>query len=221
MKQLQPNSRRLMALGVLVAICSPTLWFVMHILLPIPKTEYLHMLNRSISIAALTMMATLLGSTGAKAETAVPINRISFAGAGGNFSQRYGTFVVPDKDTSVSAYGGALTRYDVHVAKMIEITHFQWCARPNYQGVYYDYSADNGKVFMGQLYISCAMAKKAVNTFGVGRPEQTVIYNRDKPSVEAIPVLDLNGRKIPEFQRLVQSIRPQCIDRLCPGDRNR
>jgi hypothetical protein len=180
------------------------------------------MRNRFISVAALTMMATVLGNIRATAETAVPITRISFAGAGGNFSQRYGTFVVPDQDTAISAYGGALTRYDVHLAKMIEITHFQWCeTRPNYRGVYYNYSADNGRVFMGQFYISCALAKNAVNTFGVGRPEQTVIYNRDNPSVEAIPVLDLNGRKIPEFQRLVQSIRPQCIDQLCPGDQNR
>ncbi len=194
----------------------------MHISLPIPKTKYLHMLNRFISVAALTIMATLLGSTWATAETAVPITRISFAGAGGNFTQRYGTFIVPDKDTSVSAYGGALSRYDVHIAKMIEITHFQWCqTRPNYRGVYYNYDADNGKVFMGQIYISCTTAKNAVNSFGVGRPESTVIYDRDNPSTASIPVLDLNGRKIPEFKQLVQSIRPQCIDKLCPGDRNR
>lgn len=176
------------------------------------------MLNRFISIAACTILATVLGSKAVIAETAVPITRISFAGAGGNFSQRYGTFVVPDKDTSLPAYGGALTRYDVHVAKMIEITHFEWCQkRPNYQGVYYSYEANNG-IFMGQLYISCDLAKNAVDTFGLGRPESTVIYDRDRPSTVSIPVLDLNGRKIPQFQRLVQSIRPQCIDKLCPGD---
>ena len=180
------------------------------------------MLNRFISLAVLTTMATLLGSTVVMAETAVPITRISFAGAGGNFNQRYGTFIVPDQDTSVSAYGGALTRYDVHIAKMIEITHFQWCQkRENYQGVYYNYDADNGKVFMGKFYISCAMAKEAVKTFGVGRPEPTVIYDRDHPSTVSIPVLDLNGRKIAQFQQLVKSIRPQCIDKLCPGDRSR
>ncbi|MGB5962659.1 MAG: hypothetical protein WBG73_18615 [Coleofasciculaceae cyanobacterium] len=177
-------------------------------------------MRRFIWVATLTMMATFLGSIRATAETAVPITRISFAGAGGNFTQRYGIFVVPDQDTSLSAYGGALSRYDVHIAKMIEITHFEWCEpRPNYQGVYYSYEANNGKVFMGQLYISCAMAQNAVKTFGLGRPESTVIYDRDRSSTVSIPVLDLNGRKIPEFKRLVQSIRPQCIDKLCPGDR--
>lgn len=181
----------------------------------------LKMLNRFISLAALTTMTTLLGSYAVTAGTAVPITRISFAGAGGNFNERYGTFIVPDKDTSVSAYGGALSRYDVHIAKMIEITHFQWCEqRENYKGVSYNYNADNGKVFMGKIYISCNLAKKAVQTFGVGRPESTVIYDRDNPSTVLIPVLDLNGRKIAQFQRLVQSIRPQCIDKLCPGDRN-
>lgn len=41
---------------------------------------------------------------------------------------------------------------------------------------------------------------------------------RDRPSRVSIPVPDLNGGKIAEFKRLVQSIRPQCIDKLCPGD---
>ncbi len=31
---------------------------------------------------------------------------------------------VPDQDTTVSAYGGELRRYDVHIAKMFEVTHF-------------------------------------------------------------------------------------------------
>ena len=183
------------------------------------------MLHRYISLAVFTAIlalpTTLLNISKATAETAVPITRISFAGAGGDFTHRYGTFVVPDKDTSVSAYGGSLRRYDVHIAKMIEITHFQWCEhQENYQGVFYHYDADNGKVFMGEIYISCAMAKDAVNTFGVGRPEQTVIYNRDMAFTVSIPVLDLNGQKIAQFLELVQSIRPQCVDQLCPGDRD-
>ncbi|NEQ44726.1 MAG: hypothetical protein F6K00_14655 [Leptolyngbya sp. SIOISBB] len=30
---------------------------------------------------------------------------------------------VPDQDTTRSAYGGILRRYDVHVAKMLEVSH--------------------------------------------------------------------------------------------------
>jgi hypothetical protein len=178
--------------------------------------------NREI-FPILLMGLTTIGSMAlvhgnAIAGTAVPITRISFAGAGGDFRHRYGTFTVPDQDTSRSAYGGALRRYDVHISKMIEITHFQWCQnRTHYEGVYYHYEAANGKVFMGQIYISCAIAQRAVSTFGIGRSESTVIYDRDRPSTVSIPVLDLNGPKIAQFQQLVQAIRPQCAQTLCPG----
>lgn len=47
------------------------------------------------------------------ANTAVTITKINFAGAGGIQDERYGTFVVPDRDISESAYGGPLRRYDV------------------------------------------------------------------------------------------------------------
>lgn len=178
------------------------------------------MLKTSI---ALTFLASLMAAP-ALAGTSVPINRIDFAGAGGDFTQRYGSFEVPDSDTSRPAYSnGRLSRYDVHIAKMIEVTHHHWCLkRENYKGVHYNYSADNGKVFMGKIYISCALAAQAFEEFGQGRAETTAIYNRGNgPEWVEIPVLDLNGKRIPAFQKLVASIKPQCINQICPGDRNR
>jgi hypothetical protein len=178
------------------------------------------MLKRSM---ALVLFATL-GGAPALAGTAVPINRIDFAGAGGNFSERYGTFEVPDRDTARPAYGtGRLTRYDVHIAKMIEVTHYYWCLkRDNYRGVSYNYNADNGEIFMGKIYISCDLAAQAYESFGAGRAEATDIYNRGQgPESVNIPVLDLNGEKIAKFQALVDSIQPLCVNGLCPGDRNR
>jgi hypothetical protein len=172
---------------------------------------------------ALTLLSSLIAGP-ALAGTAVPINRIDFAGAGGNFNERYGTFEVPDRDTSRPAYGsGRLTRYDVHIAKMIEVTHHYWCLkRDDYKGVFYNYNADNGKVFMGKIYISCDLAARAYKSFGVGRAEMTEIYNRGNgPESVGIPVLDLNGGKIAKFQALVDSIKPQCVNGVCPGDRNR
>lgn len=173
---------------------------------------------KSITLATVTALATI---TPVFASTAVPINRIDFAGAGGNFNQRYGTFVVPDRDTTVSAYGGKLTRYDVHIAKMIEVTQYQWCLpRKGYQGVYFNYRADNGKVFMGQIYISCQLAARAFSDFGVGRSEQTAIYDRGNgPEMIGIPVLNLNGSKIARFQTLVNGLKPKCVENVCPGDR--
>lgn len=171
--------------------------------------------------ALLPTIALSIFSTPAIARPALFNYRVNFAGAGGNFTQRYGSFVVPDRDTSVAIAQSGLTRYDVHVAKMIEITHFQWCTpRSNYDGVFYTYDADNGKIFMGQLYISCAVAKDAITRFGTGKPERTVIFDRGNPSTVSIPVLDVQGKKVPEFRKLVRSIKPECVEKLCPGDRN-
>jgi hypothetical protein len=178
------------------------------------------MLKRSIAL----LMVVTLNAGSAWADTAVPINRIDFAGEGGDVSHRYGTFEVPDRDTSVPAYENSrLRRYDVHIAKMIEVTHYYWCQqRENYDGVSYSYSADNGNIFMGQIYISCPTAAQAYAVFGAGRAEATAIYHRGNgPESVDIPVLDLNGEKITKFQALVDSIKPQCVDGFCPGDRNR
>lgn len=165
-----------------------------------------------------SLNATLL--TMADASTEVPITRIDFAGAGGDFQHRTGTFVVPDRDTTVSAYGGSLRRYDVHIAKMIEITAAVWCTQSkDYQGVYWNYEAENGNRFMGEYYISCTTARQIVQAYGLGRPEKTFIYHRGQgPETVNIPVLNLYGNKIPRFLKFVQTLKPKCVDTLCPGD---
>ena len=128
------------------------------------------------------------------ANTAVTITKINFAGAGGIQDERYGTFVVPDRDISESAYGGPLRRYDVHLAKMIEVAQSQWFDRPNYKGVHYNYYADRGKVFMGKFYISCRFAKETVQRFGLGQGESTVIQNRGHAETFSIPALKLTEK---------------------------
>lgn len=179
-------------------------------------------MNRFASLTS-AIAFSLMCSQIAIAGPAFSPPRINFAGAGGNSTQRYGTFTVPDRDTSLGVDRSGLTRYDLHVAKMIEVAHFQWCTqRPKFDGVYYNFDADNGKIFMGQLYISCSRAKDAVTRFGTGRPERTVILDRGNPSTVSIPTLNIQGKNVPEFRRLVRSIKPECIDslKLCPGDRN-
>ncbi len=155
------------------------------------------------------------------ANATVPITKINFAGAGGWQDERFGTFVVPDRDTSQSAYGGPLRRYDAHLAKMIEVAHSQWCDRPNYKGVHYNYYADNGKVFMGKFYISCSFAKQTVKRFGLGKSESTVIQNRGNAETFSIPALNLtNSIQIRQFQTQINQLRPKCLDKMCPGDRS-
>ena len=174
----------------------------------------------ALSVIAVCSLSLSTFALHATAGTEVPITRIDFAGAGGDFQHRTGTFVVPDRDTTVSAYGGSLRRYDVHIAKMIEVTATVWCARsPNYQGVYWNYEAENGNRFMGEYYISCTTARQITQAYGLGRPEKTFIYHRGQgPETVNIPVLNLNGNKIPRFLKFVQTLKPKCIDNLCPGN---
>ena len=176
------------------------------------------MLKLSTLVSLIAFSVLLAGSLphAALAGTEVPITRIDFAGAGGDFTHRTGLFVVPDRDTTVSAYGGSLRRYDVHIAKMIEVTASQWCnPRPNFEGVYWNYEADNGNQFMGEFYISCTTAQQAVKTYGLGRPERTLIYQRGEgPQTVFIPVLDLNGPKVPRFLKFVQTLKP-CFGSNC------
>ncbi|MFN7662105.1 MAG: hypothetical protein ACK5PQ_00010 [Alphaproteobacteria bacterium] len=113
--------------------------------------------------------------------------------------------------------------YDVHIAKMIEITADQFCNADSNEGAYFNYEADDGQIFMGKVFISCRLARYAKATYGLGRPERTVLQYAGNPEVVYIPVLDLNGSRIKEFQDLVATrINPQCIKMertICPGDR--
>ncbi|MBW4693609.1 MAG: hypothetical protein KME27_17840 [Lyngbya sp. HA4199-MV5] len=69
--------------------------------------------------------------------TEVPITRIDFAVRAAALPTTPRRLWCPDRDTTVSAYGGSLRRYDVHTAKMIEVTATVWCAQSkDYQGVY-------------------------------------------------------------------------------------
>ncbi len=168
------------------------------------------MLKRSLTVAALLFGGLIASATPkAIANTEVPITRIDFAGAGGDQFHRWGTFTVPDRDTTVSAYGGSLRRYEVHIAKMLEVAADQWCSRPDFKGVHYNYEAENGKRFLGKIYISCDLARNAVKTYGLGRAERTEIRHRGNPEIVNIPVLDLKGDKIQGFQNLVRAIRSE------------
>lgn len=114
-------------------------------------------------------------------------------------------FAVPDKDTTISADGGELRRYDVHIAKMFEVTHYlcQNKHKPNLlnwlnekdvsvfkklkrldaslkgkrtdEGFSWNYEAANGNVFMGRFSISCDLAQTVVSAYGLGKAELTSI----------------------------------------------
>jgi hypothetical protein len=181
-------------------------------------------MNRSKLFALGVMASVLTIAPSSLAQTALPITRINVARAGGDTFHRWVTFVVPDKDTSASAYGGALSRYDVHIAKMIELTAHEFCNHQSRRGAYFNYEADNGRIFMGKIFVSCGTARSAIETYGVGKAEKTIVQYAGNPEPVNVPVLDLRGAKIRTFQRTtVKNLTPECIEtggkKICPGDR--
>jgi serine/threonine-protein kinase len=151
----------------------------------------------------------------------VPNVYINFAGAGGDFDSRTATFQVSDQ-TTTTRIGKNLRLYEAHLAKMLELT-YNFCQdrEPNYI-VYWNYEADEGKVFMGEFPLSCQFARETFQTFGTGANETVTINYRGEPTQETIATLALNDKNSKQFASLIQTIKPQCIDttpQICPGDR--
>jgi serine/threonine-protein kinase len=155
--------------------------------------------------------------------TAIPVSSayINFAGAGGYFSSRTGTFRVPDS-TTVTPVENGLRLYEVHLAKMIEVTESFCKDRENDYIVYWNYEAEAGKVFMGEFSLSCQFARETLQKFGRSNTEKVTIHHRGNPTSENISVLNINSQNAPEFINLVQSLKPSCLEitpKICPGDR--
>ena len=126
---------------------------------------------------------------------------------------------VPDQDTTQSAYGGILRRYDVHVAKMFEVSHYYCQQNEAIEGFRWNYEAANGNVFMGRFDISCHLAKDIATAYGLQRTEHTEVsfgdiqpdetrenpYGRDYE----IPVLNIStNAKIQKWRQYVQTFTP-------------
>lgn len=147
-------------------------------------------------------------------DTSVPINMISLDAPNPHTRMRHGTLIVPNHDTTRSAYGGRLRYYDVHLAKMLEVSHQYYCDRPYEAGLErimeWDYYAASGDVYMGTFYFPCTLVEQAVEKYGLGRAEITELQlpSGDRV-VTTVPVLGLHGPKIDDFMSWVQMLRPE------------
>ncbi len=154
-----------------------------------------------LSIAAIVTMPHKPGL----ASTALPMSISTGEGA---FS-----LTVPDTDTTKSAYGGRLRVYDVHVAKMFEVTHFMCASGRLSPGTAWSYTAGNGSIEMGTFSISCKLANDIAIAYGLGRPERTSIYvSFEEAGGETraanIPILEITGGKIDRWIRFSRSFKP-------------
>ncbi|NTW21494.1 MAG: hypothetical protein HGA42_18790 [Nostocales cyanobacterium W4_Combined_metabat2_030] len=127
-----------------------------------------------------------------------------------------GEFVVPNSDTTQSAYGGNLRLYDVHLAKMFEITYFE-CNQPDRgmppnQRIFWRYEAGNGGINMGTFDISCRLANQIAREYGLGKTETTKITYYRARATQEIPILNITGDKIPSWIKFLQSFHPEFPD---------
>ncbi|MEZ2235076.1 hypothetical protein [Microcoleus sp.] len=125
------------------------------------------------------------------------------------------TLTVSETNTTKSAYGGQLRLYDVHIAKMFEVTYADCQEIPKAGFRIWEYYAGNGRISMGSFRITCQLASDIANTYGLGKPERTAIeYSQEEAGppisrTRSIPILDISGNKIQRWTNFVQRFRPQ------------
>jgi len=106
-------------------------------------------------------------------------------------NKRKMAIIVPDVDTTRSAYGGRLRLYDVHIAKMFEVTHFLCQRDPKLSWLQWRYTANSGGTYMGTFDIKCSEAKRLAEIYGLDKPESTVIKNYAQGKAQKISILKL------------------------------
>jgi hypothetical protein len=114
----------------------------------------------------------------------------------------------PASDTTLSAYGGRLRLYDVHIAKMFEMSHYD-CESGSYKGDYtfrwiYSAGSSGNKTNMGEFHISCNLANDIAAAYGLGKAE----YTRTSGRPQMVPTLNITGGKIDKWIRFTNKFKP-------------
>lgn len=128
-------------------------------------------------------------------------------------SEEVPSITVPDRNTTASAYGGRLRRYDVHIAKMFEVTHFM-CRNHGWRGSWlWVYRAGGGNINMGRFEVSCRLANDFAVAYGLGAPERTTIYYSGEEGARStrtydIPIFNITGGKVSRWMDFTQNFQP-------------
>jgi hypothetical protein len=154
------------------------------------------------TLFASTIALTLMGSTivPQQAQADIPMEVSSDEG--------YYFISSPASDTTLPAYGGRLRLYDVHIAKMFEMSHFD-CQSANYKSDYtfrwrYLAGSNSNKTNMGEFHISCKLAGNIAAAYGLGKPEYTPTSGR----LQMVPTLKITGAKVDKWMRFTASFKP-------------
>ena len=151
------------------------------------------------------------------AQTDVPIAEIRWF----NYTSKDGwqaiKFTVSDRHTAKSVGTRKLRLYDVHIAKMLEISHFLCDRDRASEGYDWSYEAENGNIEMGRFKISCNLAQSIAAAYGLGKPEISVIrrnfnLKNGGPSLAvetySIPTLNIVNNKVLQWRDFVQKFPP-------------
>ena len=169
--------------------------------------------NLLMSTIAAILMLSAIAPQSAKAEILMPIT----------YGEGLWSLDVPDADTTVSAYGGRLRLYDVHIAKMIEYTDYLCTSSKAYgsriKSYDWSYSADRRRTDIGSFIITCELAQSLASKYGLGEPEATTIINsesesfppgrRMSPETRMVPILDIRGEEIDEWMNFTSNFKPR------------
>lgn len=170
------------------------------------------------SIGKITFLTVLTGSlftinsikkVSLFAQTSFPISRITL-NIGVDNNLMLAEFIAPDRDTTIST-GGGLRRYDAHMAKMFELTHYECLdqqAHRNWNGIRWQYYAENRDIDMGEFDISCSLARDIATAYGLGSSEITpVTYYRADNTIN-VPKLNIVGGKVSTWLKFTQNFKP-------------
>lgn len=167
------------------------------------------------------LISLTLWATTAQAIPA-PNTRIGIAGAGGDSTGRSATLSTTDKTTTKTVKYGLRT-YDLHVAKMIEVSANYCQDRPADYVMRWNYMAADGGIFMGEYTIPCALAKNTFKKFGTKGTETLSIDYAGNEEATKVAVLNLTQSNAADFAKFTKTLKPTCIEtsgnKLCPGDR--
>jgi hypothetical protein len=125
--------------------------------------------------------------------------------------------IVPDRDNRKKVDRLKLSLYDIHVAKMFEISHFLCQRDRTVVGYNWSYQVASGNLEIGRYKISCTLARETAATYGLGKPETTAIRrnfrlpnNRHSVAVEKylIPTLNILKNRFLQWRKFAKQLLP-------------
>jgi hypothetical protein len=175
------------------------------------------MLHR-LFISGLAALVSVTGiSLEAIARPSIPINSIVIREVDSS-GTAFVSLSVPNRDNSSNFFAQELSLYDLHIAKMYEVTDALCQRRLTFpfnqpiQVFQWSYSANS--IPIGQLQISCRDAENVMLTYGRGFSSESTAIRRPlspdaPPSSELlqIPTLNLAGYEASRWKNFTQQLR--------------